>query len=221
MQLTKAAVILWIIGCLLLSNPLAMAEERISDNYIISKEVLSNGGSAAVSANYKLNSTTGQSFAASKPVAGFWQPEPEKEYLLHGTIKDKAGNPIADVIVKIGDKTAITDASGNWQIAGLSEGSYILTATKAGYSFASQNISIEKGKEIATVTIAPPETQVSVAKGDIDGKGSVDLADAILVLQVLAGINPPDVNVGADVNSDNKIGLEEVVYILQKAAELR
>jgi len=80
--------------------------------------------------------------------------------LLHGTIKDKAGNPIADVIVKIGDKTAITDASGNWQITGLSEGSYILTATKAGYSFASQNIPIEKGKEIATVTIAPPENQV-------------------------------------------------------------
>ncbi len=218
---TTKLTILWIIGCLLLSNPLAMAEERISDNYILSKEVLSNGGSAAVSANYKLNSTTGQSFAASKSVAGFWQPEPEKEYSAQGMIKDKAGNPIAGVIVKIGDKTATTDASGNWQITGLTEGSYILTATKAGYSFASQNILIEKGKEIATVTIAPPETQAVIAKGDIDGKGSVDLADAILSLKIMAGLNPPDANVGADVNNDDKIGIEETIYILQKVAGLR
>jgi len=57
--------------------------------------------------------------------------------------------------------------------------------------------------------------------GDIDGKGTVDLADAILTLQILAGINPPDVNVGADVNNDGRIGLEEVVYILPKVAGLR
>jgi len=57
--------------------------------------------------------------------------------------------------------------------------------------------------------------------GDVNGLGSVDLTDAIAGLQVLAGLSPPNVKVGADVNGNNKIGLEEVIYILQKAAGLR
>jgi hypothetical protein len=58
--------------------------------------------------------------------------------------------------------------------------------------------------------------------GDINGSGGdPDLADAILALQTLAGLNPAGVNVGADVNNDGKIGLEEVIYILQKSAGLR
>jgi len=61
----------------------------------------------------------------------------------------------------------------------------------------------------------------NITAGDIDNKGNVNLADAILALQVVAGLNPPDVNIGADVNNDGKIGLEEVIYILQKVAGLR
>jgi len=61
----------------------------------------------------------------------------------------------------------------------------------------------------------------TAAMGDINNNGKVDLADAILGLQVLAGLNPAGVNVGADVNGDGKIGLPEVVYILQKVAGLR
>ena len=48
------------------------------------------------------------------------------------------------------------------------------------------------------------------------------LADVILVLQVLSGIEPaPAVYKEADVDGDNKIGLEEVIYILQKVSGLR
>jgi sugar lactone lactonase YvrE len=58
--------------------------------------------------------------------------------------------------------------------------------------------------------------------GDIDGKGKVDLADAILALQVLSGITPAGmVYKEVDVNGDGKIGLAEAIYILQKAAEVR
>jgi len=58
--------------------------------------------------------------------------------------------------------------------------------------------------------------------GDLNGSGGEpNLADAILGLQVLAGLNPPNVKVGADVNGDQKIGLPEVIYILQKVAGLR
>jgi hypothetical protein len=66
-----------------------------------------------------------------------------------------------------------------------------------------------------------PSTSQSVVKGDIDGDGKVTLADAIIALQVLLGMDPAGVQIESDVNGDNKIGMEEVVYILQYKAYLR
>jgi hypothetical protein len=62
----------------------------------------------------------------------------------------------------------------------------------------------------------PPE------KGDVDWDGDVDLADAIITLQVVSGIQPitPVYKTG-DVNGDGKIGLEEAIFILQKISGLR
>ncbi len=58
--------------------------------------------------------------------------------------------------------------------------------------------------------------------GDIDDSGDLDLTDAILALKVLAGIVPAsEVYKETDVNNDGKIGLEEVIFILQDAAGLR
>ncbi len=76
------------------------------------------------------------------------------------------------------------------------------------------------GAEVAVTGIASV-SDTEPAMGDVNGDGKVDLADAILALQVVAGLNPPNVFSSADVNNDNKIGLEEVVYILQKVAGLR
>lgn len=47
------------------------------------------------------------------------------------------------------------------------------------------------------------------------------LADAILALKVLAGIGPSHSIEITDINNDGKIGLEEVIYILQKISGLR
>ena len=58
-------------------------------------------------------------------------------------------------------------------------------------------------------------------KGDIDGDGMIDLTDAMLALQVLIGMSPPDVHSGADVNSDGEIGTAEIICILGKVSELR
>jgi len=57
--------------------------------------------------------------------------------------------------------------------------------------------------------------------GDLDNSGTVDLNDAIIALKIMAGIDVGTVPAGADVNGDHKIGMEEVIYILQKVAELR
>jgi hypothetical protein len=58
--------------------------------------------------------------------------------------------------------------------------------------------------------------------GDVNNDGNVDLLDAVSALKVCVGIEPAEeVNANADVDGDGKIGMAEVIYILQKAAKLR
>jgi len=58
--------------------------------------------------------------------------------------------------------------------------------------------------------------------GDVDRDGNVNLTDAILAIRICAGITPSvSICPEADVNGDGKIGLAEVVYILQKVSGLR
>jgi hypothetical protein len=62
----------------------------------------------------------------------------------------------------------------------------------------------------------------SASLGDIDGNFVVDLTDAILAFQIMAGTQPSaTIQMEADVNNDNRIGLEEVLYILQHVAGFR
>ncbi|MEI7670910.1 MAG: dockerin type I domain-containing protein, partial [Deltaproteobacteria bacterium] len=80
---------------------------------------------------------------------------------------------------------------------------------------------------LAYITVASPPPP----EGDVNGDGDVTLADAILALKVLGKIAPPlgtpggvraDYETsGADVNGDRKIGMEEVIFILQKAGGVR
>jgi hypothetical protein len=75
------------------------------------------------------------------------------------------------------------------------------------------------GSKTVTITIA---ASISIIPGDLNNDRVVDLADAILGLQITGGIKPVvAVLIEADVNGDNKIGIEEVIYILQFIAGLR
>ena len=56
--------------------------------------------------------------------------------------------------------------------------------------------------------------------GDIDGNEVVDLSDCIMALRIMARMTPTAVH-GGDVDSDGKIGLAEVIYILQNVAGIR
>jgi hypothetical protein len=66
-----------------------------------------------------------------------------------------------------------------------------------------------------------PQSKPVILKGDLNVDGSVNLGDAILALQVLAGMNQSNVDHRADVDGDGDIGLAEVVYILQHVAGFR
>jgi len=54
-------------------------------------------------------------------------------------------------------------------------------------------------------------------KGDLNNDDQIDLADVLIALRVLAGLQPKvPVNLLADVNSDGEIGVEEAIYALRK-----
>jgi len=55
--------------------------------------------------------------------------------------------------------------------------------------------------------------------GDLDGDGDVGLDDAVLAASLLARLPvSPTIHLDADVNADNRIGNEELVYILRDLA---
>ena len=59
------------------------------------------------------------------------------------------------------------------------------------------------------------------SEGDVNKNLRIDLADAILALQVLARLDPDGIWLRADVDGDNRIGLPEAIYILQDLGDLR
>jgi hypothetical protein len=72
------------------------------------------------------------------------------------------------------------------------------------------------GKQVTVTTLH------NVAPGDVNGNGIIDLNDAILILKLIAGINPNvAIRSDADINGDGKIGLEEVIFVLQRVSGVR
>jgi hypothetical protein len=62
--------------------------------------------------------------------------------------------------------------------------------------------------------------------GDVNGDRAVNLADAILTLKVVTGAKPSGIPANyqdsdIDTNGDGQIGMSDIIYILQRIADLR
>lgn len=116
--------------------------------------------------------------------------------------------------------TTTTAADGTYVIA-VDGGTVSLQgSTSNSQSNPIDNINVSAGE--ATVMNIAVKPSVNEDKGDLNSDGSVDLADAIIALQVLSRMTPVQtVNKAADVDGDGKIGMADVIYILQKVAEVR
>jgi hypothetical protein len=77
------------------------------------------------------------------------------------------------------------------------------------------------GSCVVTMDAAKSATAMFVIKGDINLDGTVNLADAILIFQVMSRALPTSINRVADTNNDGKLGVADAIYILQKAAGMR
>lgn len=69
--------------------------------------------------------------------------------------------------------------------------------------------------DICTVVVTPR------SPGDLNCTQSPDIGDAILALKIVAGIQPNGNLASADMNGDDAIGLEEAIFSLQGAADMR
>lgn len=78
-----------------------------------------------------------------------------------------------------------------------------------------------------SVLVTPEQIKIEQmdGSGDIDGNNFVELKDALLTLKILTGIDVSDMiradykTSDADVNEDQKIGIEELIHILQELSE--
>lgn len=111
------------------------------------------------------------------------------------------------------------NGQGDRTIAGLDIGNYTLTwGALTGWSKpvpSSETLTLNAGGRITFVGGYH-------LMGNLNGDVSVTLADAILAMQVMSGVQTTvTVNRSGDVNGDGKIGLPELIYILQKVAGMR
>jgi len=97
--------------------------------------------------------------------------------------------------------------------------SYTLRENACGTATVTVTLKDEGGTENGGVNVSPAQTFkiiISVIPGDADNSGAVDLGDAVRSLQMMTAAESKALCSGADVNGDRRIGMEEVVFILNK-----
>lgn len=99
---------------------------------------------------------------------------------ISGTVKDQADAPVAGVTMTLAgaaSKTVVTDASGNFTLSDLTDGSYTVTPSLAGYTFSPDNRNVTiRGVSVAAQNFAgAPES----SSHTVSGKLSDDTGKAI------------------------------------------
>ncbi len=135
-----------------------------------------------------------------------------------GEVTDDGGEPVVAKGVcwstsehpEIGDGSVCTTentGTGTFEsfIAGTVPG--ITYYTRA---YATNSVGVSYGDDLAFKTPAMP--------GDVNGDGTVDLADALLTLKIIADLDTDEamIHVDADVNGDKSVGMKEVLFILRE-----
>ncbi|MDM8522753.1 carboxypeptidase-like regulatory domain-containing protein [Desulfococcaceae bacterium HSG8] len=129
---------------------------------------------------------------------------------MRGTVTDLYGNPLADAeIYTSGGGSALSRADGSYFISNPA-GTYTLRADAAGYERTSLSVTVTADETLSLDIVMMP------AEGNI---GGTPLGDALMILKLLTGeASYLRISGQSDANGDGRIGLEEVIYLLQNAA---
>jgi hypothetical protein len=113
-----------------------------------------------------------------------------------------------------------------WSSHGMSLGStwdYQIMETEGYQSSGSANITVSSGGSSPTSaptsapTATPTNPPACSLKGDVNGTGSVDVVDALLIAQYSVGLNPSGFNSAcADTNCSGSIDIVDALLIAQK-----
>ncbi|MDM8523924.1 CARDB domain-containing protein [Desulfococcaceae bacterium HSG8] len=127
------------------------------------------------------------------------------------------GSP--DIPVQNLPETELTDPDGD----GRYEGEYTGFALPGTYSISIFATDKQGTTSLPRVTKVIQTTDHCTQGGDMNGDGSLNIGDAVMILRIMTDITvfPPCPASAADVNKDAKIGSEEAVHILRKAAGMR
>ena len=134
--------------------------------------------------NISGSNVTGQDFTGT----------PVPTYSISGTVRTSGGSPISGVTMALSgasSATTSTDGSGNYNFSGLSNGSYTLTPSMSGYTFAptSRNVNMS-GANVTSqdFTGTPPSITYSISgKVTTRPRGSVPGSPISGVTMTLSG----------------------------------
>ncbi len=89
------------------------------------------------------------------------------KYDIEGKITDKNGQPLAGVLIKVGEKTVETDENGDYQITDLLAGEYTLVAELENYNFTPVDFTVGENQPVVLDMVS---NEQDAPKYDIQGK---------------------------------------------------
>ncbi len=173
---------------------------------------------ARLNANGTVDATFHSPFGDTGSTAYKVYVQPDGKILVGGEIQLIDGANIYNGLVRL-NADGSRDVTFNVSLAGAVKRMFLYPATSRGASrllvgglFDAVNETFRAG--LARFLL------VQEGLGDVDHDSTVTLSDAIRVLRMLVNAETASLFLDADVNNDQRIGLEEAIYILQTLADL-
>ena len=98
---------------------------------------------------------------------------------VHGTVKNTAGAPLQGANVKAGTATAATGGDGSFTLTNIAPGSVSVSASLAGYTTASQTVTVAAGGT-ATAALALPPVNPGAITGTVTKTGGAAVSGALV-----------------------------------------
>ena len=106
--------------------------------------------------------------------------------ILSGIVKSDLGQPLQNVIIAVGSRSTLTDASGAYQLVGLAPGAASLGASLSGYQTATASVTFVAGTSyvfsptLYPTNVTPPATSLQGAVMDADSNSPIVGASVVV-----------------------------------------